>query len=126
MDASSETSPSLNPQECVSDVGKVSTGLTSVDQREIDMHGHPLPWETGLALGPVANNQLPISCPQWYGSSTEPPREHRLSPGDLMHATSESAALELAVGRHLTLSPQIPCYKIATEVYGPLPQEQEE
>lgn len=56
MDASSETSPSLNPQECVSDVGKVNTGLTSVDQREIDMHGHPLPWETGLALGPVANN----------------------------------------------------------------------
>lgn len=39
-----------------------------------------------------------------------------------MHATSGSVALELAVGRYLTLSPQIPCYKIATGVYGPLPQ----
>lgn len=37
-----------------------------------------------------------------------------------MHATSASSALELAVGKHLTLSPQIPCYKIATRLNGPL------
>lgn len=37
-----------------------------------------------------------------------------------MHATSESSALELAVGKHLILSPQILCYKIATGLNGPL------
>lgn len=56
MDASSEHNPSLNPQEFASDVGEINTGLPSVDQREMDTHGHPLPWETGLALRPVANS----------------------------------------------------------------------
>lgn len=37
-----------------------------------------------------------------------------------MHATSESSALELAVGKHLTLSPQILSYKIATGLNSPL------
>lgn len=35
-----------------------------------------------------------------------------------MHATTDSAALDLAVGKHLTLSPQIICYIIAPGVYG--------
>lgn len=47
-------------------------------------------------------------------SSTEQPGELGLSMEDVMHAASESAALDLAVGKHLPLSPQILCYKITT------------
>lgn len=31
---------------------------------------------------------------------------------------TDSAAFDSAVGKHLTLSPQINCYKIASGVYG--------
>lgn len=43
----------------------------------------------------------------------------RFSFGDLIHATSGSAALDLTLGKHLT-SQWIPCYKIDVQVYGPL------
>ena len=38
-----------------------------------------------------------------------------------MHATADSAALDLAIDKHLTLSPKVHCYKITTGVYGPAP-----
>lgn len=37
-----------------------------------------------------------------------------------MHATSESAALDMAINEHLTLSSKIQCHKISTGVYGSL------
>lgn len=39
---------------------------------------------------------------------------------DLMHDTSDSAAIDLAVGKYLKQSLQIPC-KIATGVNGSIP-----
>lgn len=44
----------------------------------------------------------------------------QLSISDLTHATTGSAALDLAIEKHLTLSPQIQCHKTSTGVYGPL------
>jgi hypothetical protein len=35
-----------------------------------------------------------------------------------MHATSVSADLDMAVDKYFILSSQIPCYKIASGVYG--------
>ena len=38
-----------------------------------------------------------------------------------MYAASGRAALDLAVGKHLASPPHVPCYKIATGMYGHLP-----
>lgn len=40
--------------------------------------------------------------------------------GELMHTTTGCAALDVATGKHLTLSLKIQCYHTATGVYGPL------
>lgn len=45
----------------------------------------------------------------------------QLSVADLMHATTGSAALGVAVDKHLTLFLKTQCYKITAGVYGPLP-----
>ena len=41
-----------------------------------------------------------------------------------MHATESSLALDLVIDKHLTLSPKIQCYKVATGVCGHCPQGQ--
>lgn len=37
-----------------------------------------------------------------------------------MQDTEECSALDLATSKNLTLSPNIPCYKIPTGIHGPL------
>lgn len=53
----------------------------------------------------------------WNSSPTRPSRDCTHSIEDLMHATSDSAAIDLAVGKYLALSLQIPC-QIVTGVNG--------
>lgn len=48
---------------------------------------------------------------------------YTLGTGDLMHVTVDNAALDLATGKHLTLSFKTQCCKIATGIYAPLPSQ---
>lgn len=93
------------------------THWTNECRSKKDMHGNPLSsgnWMTGLVVDPGTNNKSDQSA---VSNGMAHQQSHRRNVG---------SALEINAcyfrEPFLTLAPQIPCYKMATGVYGPLIQ----
>lgn len=93
------------------------THWTNECRSKKDMHGNPLSsgnWMTGLVVGPGTNNKSDQSA---VSNGMAHQQSHRRNVG---------SALEINAcyfrEPFLTLAPQIPCYKMATGMYGPLTQ----